>query len=57
MERLEVLQALEESVRQSESGKLKDARPAIRRLVDELRSSKRQDNRGNQDLKQRRSKN
>jgi prevent-host-death family protein len=36
MEKLEVLEALAESVREAEAGKLKEARPAIRALLDEL---------------------
>jgi len=36
MEKLQVLEALAESVRQAESGRLKEARPAIRALLDEL---------------------
>ncbi len=37
MEKLEVLEALAESVRQAEAGQMKEARPAIRALLDELR--------------------
>jgi PHD/YefM family antitoxin component YafN of YafNO toxin-antitoxin module len=37
MEKIEVLEALAESVRQAEAGQVKEARPAIRALVDELR--------------------
>jgi prevent-host-death family protein len=38
MEKLEVLESLAESVRHAEAGKLKEARPAIRALLDELRT-------------------
>ena len=40
MEQLEVLEALAQSVRQAEAGQLKEARPAIRALLDELKAKR-----------------
>ena len=36
MEKVQVLEALSESVRQADAGKLHDARKAVRKLIDEL---------------------
>jgi len=40
MEKLQVLENLAESVRQAEAGQVKEARPAIQALLDELRSKR-----------------
>ena len=40
MEKLQVLESLAESVRQAEGGQVKEARPAIQALLDDLRSKR-----------------